>query len=196
MAMVRTMRWLRWSLSSAYRKRACALLLSRRFALAYAGGLALSLAAFRTAASTAALRGSFGRAPPRWLDVGLRLFFFVLLCWPLALFLPASIPFMLAYLFLSYLDGSERSGHGRANSWLRGSAVWRVVGRRIMDVRLVKTADLPSGPDRQYLFALHPHGILPLAGVGNLATVSPLSSSALPSAAVMLLSQSPTSTAC
>jgi len=64
----------------------------------------------------------------------------------------------------SYLDGSERSG-GRPSSWLISWSIWQWFVRRFNNK--IKFSTKPPEPGKTYLFALHPHGILPFAGVGN-----------------------------
>jgi hypothetical protein len=68
------------------------------------------------------------------------------------------------------LDGSEKTGTRYAP---RTSLAVRTVARSLK-LSLVKTTPLPSvtqeGQPQQYIFALHPHAILPLGGVTNLTS--------------------------
>lgn len=68
----------------------------------------------------------------------------------------------------SFLDGSESSGYGRASNFIMNNCTnwfFRMVRRRL-NLKCVKVQDLD--PKQQYLFAVHPHGILPFGGFSSL----------------------------
>eukprot|EP00742_Colponemidia_sp_Colp-10_P010315 GILJ01011322.1.p1 GENE.GILJ01011322.1~~GILJ01011322.1.p1 ORF type:complete len:352 (+),score=33.59 GILJ01011322.1:94-1056(+) len=118
---------------------------------------------FKFCESRAALRGAKGEPMHPLVHRALALFFILVMTGPLCYFLPyISIPALLLYL-PSYLDRSELSG-GRFSEAVRSSR-WFVKFRDYFPISLVKTVDLD--PTKLYMFGIHPHGILPFAGVGN-----------------------------
>ena len=120
-------------------------------------------------AKTAALRGTGGEPFPPWLDKLCRLAFLALLFLPIAAWellprVPLAISF-LAYL-PSFLDGTEKTGT-RVSPWVRDWAIWRWFKRRL-GLKIIRT--VPLDPQKQYIFGVHPHGILPFGAMINFCT--------------------------
>merc|ERR1712224_1057741 len=75
------------------------------------------------------------------------------------------IPFL--FYAYTYLDGSEKSGYGRPNWYIlkfwRNTLIpfWRNYVRQDMVITQ------PPKEDTKYLFAAHPHGVLPLSMIVN-----------------------------
>ncbi|SAM84839.1 probable diacylglycerol acyltransferase type 2b [Ustilago bromivora] len=87
--------------------------------------------------------------------------FFLLLSIPLTW--PILIPYLIWILFI---DTAPENG-GRRFSSVRKLAVFRYFAE-YFPISMIKTTNLP--PDRPYIFGCHPHGILGVAAVANLAT--------------------------
>ncbi|KAN0065881.1 diacylglycerol O-acyltransferase 1 [Thecaphora frezii] len=100
------------------------------------------------------------------------LFWAVLLPLSLALFflvlsIPMTWPILFPYLiWIFFIDTAPESG-GRRFPWVRKLSVFRYFAE-YFPISMIKTTDLP--PDRPYIFGYHPHGILGVAAVANLAT--------------------------
>jgi len=113
-------------------------------------------------------RGQFGNETfsDICLDKLTRVSFFVLVFGPsLARFPRLRLP-MLLYAY-SYLDGSEKSGWGRPSSIIL--SLWRKTiipfWRKYVKTDIIVTEPLKK--DGRYLFACHPHGVLPLSMIVN-----------------------------
>ena len=135
------------------------------------------------------LRGSHGQEPHPLADKILRLFFLVLFTWPLLFFLHWSIAITLIAIYVpSFLDGTE-IGHGRT-PWKRLKRGWLPtwLAHSFFRMKLVKTQDLDS--TKRYIFAVHPHAILPLGGITNIMTVSSMLNclSSIPAGGLMSIS--------
>ncbi|SPC63066.1 probable diacylglycerol acyltransferase type 2b [Ustilago sp. UG-2017b] len=87
--------------------------------------------------------------------------FFLLLSIPLTW--PILIPYLIWILFID----TAPENCGRRFSWVRKLAVFRYFAE-YFPISMIKTTNLP--PDRPYIFGCHPHGILGVAAVANLAT--------------------------
>jgi len=101
-----------------------------------------------------------------WVDKVLRFFFFWCLVSPLCIVTTWWLAVPLMLYVPSYLDGSEKTG-GRPSEFHKSLFLWHMFKRR-MNMKLLVTSELD--PNAQYIFGLHPHGILPWGGVLNLAT--------------------------
>ncbi|KAN0064683.1 diacylglycerol O-acyltransferase 1 [Thecaphora frezii] len=76
-------------------------------------------------------------------------------------------PILFPYLvWIFFIDTAPESG-GRRFPCVRKLAVFRYFAE-YFPISMIKTTDLP--PDRPYIFGYHPHGILGVAAVANLAT--------------------------
>ncbi len=64
------------------------------------------------------------------------------------------------------VSSSEKSG-GRPSPWVRSWRLWNWFHRRFS---LSIIVDAPIDPKKQHIIGLHPHGILPLGGMINMAT--------------------------
>ncbi|XP_068919228.1 2-acylglycerol O-acyltransferase 3 [Petaurus breviceps papuanus] len=73
------------------------------------------------------------------------------------------------YLVWLYLDWDTPERGGRRFEWVRKLKVWEHF-RDYYPIKLVKTAELP--PDRNYVLASHPHGIMGAGAFCNFATES------------------------
>ncbi|XP_036621850.1 2-acylglycerol O-acyltransferase 3 [Trichosurus vulpecula] len=71
------------------------------------------------------------------------------------------------YLVWLYLDWDTPDRGGRRFEWMRKCKVWEHF-RDYYPIKLVKTAELP--PDRNYVLASHPHGIMCAGTFCNFAT--------------------------
>lgn len=71
------------------------------------------------------------------------------------------------YAVWLYVDRDTPVRGGRRSSWVRGWRVWRHF-RDYFPLTLVKTVDLD--PKLNYLFGLHPHGVLVAGAFGNFCT--------------------------
>lgn len=69
-------------------------------------------------------------------------------------------------IWIFFIDDAPENG-GRRFSWVRKLAVFRYFAE-YFPISMIKTTNLP--PDRPYIFGYHPHGILGVAAVANLAT--------------------------
>lgn len=87
--------------------------------------------------------------------------FFLLLSVPLAW--PILIPYL---IWINFIDTAAENG-GRRFPWVRKLPVFRLFAE-YFPISMIKTSDLP--PDRPYIFGIHPHGILGVAAVANMAT--------------------------
>ncbi|TKY89588.1 hypothetical protein EX895_001373 [Sporisorium graminicola] len=94
------------------------------------------------------------------LPITLSLFF-------LLLSVPVLWPILIPYLiWINFIDDAPENG-GRRYSWVRKLPVFRYFAE-YFPISMIKTTNLP--PDRPYIFGYHPHGILGVAAVANLAT--------------------------
>eukprot|EP00823_Brevimastigomonas_motovehiculus_P009485 TRINITY_DN9158_c0_g1_i1.p1 TRINITY_DN9158_c0_g1~~TRINITY_DN9158_c0_g1_i1.p1 ORF type:complete len:336 (-),score=43.47 TRINITY_DN9158_c0_g1_i1:30-1037(-) len=123
------------------------------------------IALFKYVESRSAMRGAKGVPLENWAYRLLRICFLFLLTAPLLYFFPLSIIAILLYL-PQYLSLAELNG-GRPSPWVRQWRLWNWA-QKYFQLQLIKTVDLD--PRRQYLFGLHPHGILTFGGVINMAT--------------------------
>lgn len=64
---------------------------------------------------------------------------------------------------LSFVNRSERNG-GRPNDWVSTWRIWLWLRARF-SAEVVLTGPLDA--KRKFIFGLHPHGILPIAGMMN-----------------------------
>ncbi|EPQ31524.1 uncharacterized protein PFL1_00857 [Pseudozyma flocculosa PF-1] len=94
------------------------------------------------------------------LPISIALFFLIL---SVPLFWPIVIPYL---IWIFFIDTAPESG-GRRFPRVRKLAVFRYFAE-YFPISMIKTTDLP--PDRPYIFGYHPHGILGVAAVANLAT--------------------------
>ena len=134
------------------------------FVLSVYGAVALFFSVF--SARSAALRGTKGTPFPRWVDVTFRITFLVLVLLPIFVWrlVPRWLLCMAFVLYLpSYVDNSERTG-GRPYPPVRDWSVWYWFKRRL-NLSVVRTVELD--PNQQYIFGVHPHGILPFGSMIN-----------------------------
>ncbi|RWS26165.1 2-acylglycerol O-acyltransferase 1-like protein, partial [Leptotrombidium deliense] len=73
----------------------------------------------------------------------------------------------LLYLLWFAYDKQVSYRGGRRSDWIRGWPMWRWF-RDYFPISLVKTADLD--PDKNYIFGVHPHGIMCFGAFCNFAT--------------------------
>jgi len=111
--------------------------------------------------NSAAFRGSKGEPLPDYVDKSLRAGFFIFMVAPLAYSFPLSVIPLGLYL-VTYLDQGER--YGRPSKLVRGFFFFDWF-KSYFSLKLITTE--PIDHRRQYLFAIQPHGILPLGGVIN-----------------------------
>ena len=91
----------------------------------------------------------------------------VLMCSPILLFTPLA-PIPLAYfLWLFWWDRQTPERGGRWSDFLRQLKFWHYV-RDYFPISLVKTAELTA--DRNYIFGVHPHGILSFGASNSFCT--------------------------
>lgn len=69
-------------------------------------------------------------------------------------------------MFIKNKLNSSMTG-GRRINWFRNLPIWRLYAE-YFPIRLIKTVDIPS--DRNYIFGLHPHGILSFSHSTNFLT--------------------------
>lgn len=112
----------------------------------------------------AAMRGSNRKPLPSWIDKSLRMFFLVVLVYPVIVAFPWTGLALLAYL-PSYLDGAEKSGT-RVSAWLAKSSIFRFV--KWYFSLSIETPFGKLDPQRQYVIGVHPHGFLPLGTLINI----------------------------
>ena len=91
------------------------------------------------------------------------LFLVVLLATPL-FFL---VPLYIAWIFYDYVVLEVSSRGGRRREWVRNLKFWHYL-RDYFPADLIKTQDLD--PDRNYLMAYHPHGIIGCGALINFST--------------------------
>jgi len=111
--------------------------------------------------NSAAFRGSKGDPLPDYVDKSLRAGFFIFMVAPLAYSFPLSILPLGLYMY-TYLDQGER--YGRPSGLVRGLFIFDWF-KKYFALKLITT--VPIDPTKQYIFAIQPHGILPLGGVIN-----------------------------
>jgi hypothetical protein len=118
----------------------------------------------------AAMRGSHRAPLPAAVDKAIRCCLLACFLAPAALWLDARGAAAAYVLYLPlYLDGSEMSGR-RRSAWFVSLGLWHGI-RRYFGLRLVNdNGGALLQRDRQYVVALHPHGILPLATMMGLMT--------------------------
>ncbi len=56
---------------------------------------------------------------------------------------------------------------GRFNEWTRNWKIWKYYAQ-YFPLKLIKTTELT--PEKNYLFAVHPHGIMSISAFGNFST--------------------------
>jgi hypothetical protein len=116
---------------------------------------------------TAAMRGAGGRPLSDTANIALRLYFLFIIALPFAMWdWRLAVPFLLyapSYASLAELRG----GRPGANAYLRTWRIWRWIGS-YFSLGLVKTAEID--PRKTYIIGLHPHGILPVGTMVNIAT--------------------------
>lgn len=124
---------------------------------------ALMLVAFHFAESNAAMRGRKGQPLPAWVERALRVFFLAVLVGPMTYVVdrflfhwPMLTLFWILYA-VPYTDLSEQNG-GKTPR-LRKCPMWNLA-KKYFTLDLVRTC--PLDPEKQYIFAIHPHGILPV----------------------------------
>ncbi|XP_007518045.2 2-acylglycerol O-acyltransferase 3 [Erinaceus europaeus] len=97
--------------------------------------------------------------------------FMGLSCSLLILWLLFTSLWLLSVLYLAwlFLDWDTPHQAGRRSQWVRNWPIWRHL-RDYYPIKLVKTAELP--PDRNYVLAAHPHGIMCTGVACNFCTES------------------------
>jgi 2-acylglycerol O-acyltransferase 2 len=128
-------------------------------------GMAVVVGVLNWCETSAALRGQTGEPMPDYLQRMLRVFFFTLLLGPLAYQFPWLLVLFVPYLY-SYVDLSEIHC-GRPSLRLKNFVLWKMA-IKYLQLKLVKTVDLPA--TKQYIFGIHPHGVLPFGGVLNVTS--------------------------
>jgi len=103
---------------------------------------------------------------PMWVDKLVRTWFFVMLFYPVCRALPYVLPLVFLY-YVTYIDGSEQK-HARMMGAVRRSIVWKKIAGYFMMTQIVRTSKLET--NRQYIFDVHPHGILPFGTMAALLT--------------------------
>jgi len=132
---------------------------------------ALLVLVFRFAESHATMRGRNGKPLPAWVERALRLFFLAVIAGPLTFmvdyfFFQWPVLTMLCVLYsIPYSDLSEQNG-GK-NPRLRKCLMWGMM-RSYFWLELVRTC--PLDPTKQYIFAIHPHGILPFGSTAAMCS--------------------------
>jgi len=113
---------------------------------------------------TAAMRGTHGADNfATWQKKVLRAIFLFIILYPLSFISWTAFLLIFVVYAPSYTDLSELNG-GRPNLWMKRWSIWKYLAK-FFPLRLVKTEDLD--PKGRYLFAMHPHGILPFGGMIN-----------------------------
>ncbi|MDP2435781.1 MAG: hypothetical protein Q8P67_08575 [archaeon] len=112
-----------------------------------------------------ALRGMGGESMGVVVQKLLRVIFFFILMGPVLVAFPWLLVVALPYLY-TYVDLSELKA-GRKSAWFCSWRIWAFL-RRYFSLTLVKTSDLD--PAKVYVFAVHPHGILPFGGMMNMSS--------------------------
>jgi 2-acylglycerol O-acyltransferase 2 len=132
--------------------------------VAQAVGLLLVVGLLKWCERYRALRGMGGESMGVLVQKGLRVAFFFILTSPALLQWPWLLVLALPYLY-TYIDLSELH-QGRKSPWFGTWRIWYYL-RDYFSLRLIKTADLD--PHKTYIFAAHPHGILPFGGMMNMS---------------------------
>ncbi|CCG82856.1 Diacylglycerol O-acyltransferase 1, partial [Taphrina deformans PYCC 5710] len=96
------------------------------------------------------------------ISIALFLSIFFLLC-----AIPLLWPIIIVYLVWTIIDDAPENGTDRRQMWLRKSKLWRWF-TDYYPMTLHKTHELD--PKRKYIFGYHPHGIISMGAMGNLAT--------------------------
>lgn len=119
------------------------------------------------------MRGTHRKRIPVWADKGLRFVMLLGFAAPLLWISPTLGTILVLFYLPSYCDGAEKcTGTGKTKrmengEWSRNLRIWHWLSRR-WSLELRRTVELPPG--QQYIIGLHPHGVLPLGGMINLAT--------------------------
>jgi len=104
-------------------------------------------------------------------------------CWEITMWLfifgflisflfPFTLPFTLIYLVWIYLiDRNRPRRGGRKWNWLRGLKYWHHF-RDFFPISLVRHPNSEFDPQGNYLFVIHPHGIISIGAFCNFATES------------------------
>jgi 2-acylglycerol O-acyltransferase 2 len=74
---------------------------------------------------------------------------------------------LIAYGIWWYIDLETPWKNGRSSKWVRSWKAWEYCAD-YFNAELIKTTDLPA--DRNYVFAIHPHGVLGVATILNFVT--------------------------
>jgi hypothetical protein len=80
---------------------------------------------------------------------------------------PALWGILIAYSFWWYTDRETPWKNGRPSQWVRSWRAWKYCAD-YFNCDLIKTTDLPL--DRNYVFAIHPHGVLGISTILNFVT--------------------------
>uniref|UniRef100_A0A914R2I5 diacylglycerol O-acyltransferase n=1 Tax=Panagrolaimus davidi TaxID=227884 RepID=A0A914R2I5_9BILA len=80
---------------------------------------------------------------------------------------PALWGILIAYSFWWYIDRKTPWKNGRPSQWVRSWIAWKYCAD-YFNCELIKTTDLPL--DRNYVFAIHPHGVLGISTILNFVT--------------------------
>eukprot|EP00698_Gefionella_okellyi_P024463 TRINITY_DN8638_c0_g1_i1.p1 TRINITY_DN8638_c0_g1~~TRINITY_DN8638_c0_g1_i1.p1 ORF type:complete len:335 (-),score=56.84 TRINITY_DN8638_c0_g1_i1:47-1051(-) len=128
-------------------------------------GLVVIIAVLWILESRAGMRGLKGEDRlPRWFHKGIRLLFLIVIFGPICVAFPLGWIPLLTYAYYA-CDLSEL--YGGRKPVLRNIGIWKRLAR-VFQAQLIKTVSLD--PKRKYIFAVHPHGILPMGGILNLST--------------------------
>ena len=147
--------------------------------IVYLGLLAVFYVVSIYVEKSAALRGSKRKSLSVWTDKGLRMFFLLILTYPLMVLMPwVFIPLVVAYT-PSFVDDGEKTGK-RTSAFVRGLPIFHLV-RWYFHLEVVNAFESDSplvtneggdGPrlrkDTQYILGVHPHGFLPVGTLINM----------------------------
>mmetsp|Transcript_5608 Transcript_5608/g.13047 ORF Transcript_5608/g.13047 Transcript_5608/m.13047 type:complete len:339 (-) Transcript_5608:3187-4203(-) len=109
----------------------------------------------------AAMRGARGKPLNPAVDKSLRLLFYLVFVSG-AWFAPRIVWLPLSVYGITFIDGSEQKCGRQPSEWMRKWRMWNAI-KRYFPMKLVKKAEISS--DKQVIFSVHPHAILPFAGL-------------------------------
>ena len=136
------------------------------FLLVFQGiGLFLVVCVLKWCEKHRALRGMGGESMGIFVQKALRIVFFFILTFPVLYAFPLLLIVALPYIY-TYIDLSELNV-GRKSAWFCSWRIWTFL-RNYFSLQLIKTVDLD--PRKTYIFAVHPHGILPFGGMMNMSS--------------------------
>ena len=117
-----------------------------------------------------AMRGTKRIPLPSWTETGLRLFFLFILVAPLNLLIPLPVLIPMIVLYIPFfVDGSEKRGDRIYPPLGYNWVFYKIKAYFSLEVKTVTGRPFEArSPNKTFIFAMHPHGFLPVATLVNI----------------------------